>query len=40
MGWLGLAAALVALLGWAWHDGGERPQHLIVQPVALPGVSR
>ena len=40
IGWLVLAAALVALLGWAWHDGGEVPQRLIAEPVTLPGVSQ
>ncbi|MFN5243717.1 MAG: hypothetical protein ACK564_06910 [Novosphingobium sp.] len=38
-GWLVLAAALVALLVWAWHDGGEVPQRLIAEPVTLPGVN-
>ncbi|WP_272949940.1 hypothetical protein [Novosphingobium ginsenosidimutans] len=38
-GWLVLALAAAALLGWAWHDGGEVPQRLIAQPVTLPGVN-
>jgi len=40
MGWLVLAAALVALPGWAWHDCGEVPQRLIAEPVTLPGASQ
>lgn len=39
-GWLVLALAVAALLGWAWHDGGEVPQRLIAEPVTLPGVNR
>ncbi len=39
-GWLVLALAVAALLGWAWRDGGEQPQRLIAEPVTLPGVNR
>jgi hypothetical protein len=39
-GWLVLVVALMALLAWAWHDGGEVPQRLIAEPVTLPGVSQ
>ena len=38
--WLVLAVAIAALLGWAWHDGGEVPLRLIAEPVVLPGASR
>lgn len=38
---LGLAAlAVVALLAWAWHDGGKRPLRAISEPVSIPGVSQ
>lgn len=43
MGWLVLVTALIALLtllAWAWHDGGEVPQRLIAEPVTLPGVNQ
>ena len=31
---------LVAIVLWAWIDGGLRPQRLIEQPVTLPGTGR
>ena len=34
MGWIGLL--LVALLVYAWIDGGEEPLRPIVEPVAVP----
>lgn len=37
---LGLAVVIVALLAWAWYDGGEREQRLIVEEVELPGAPR
>jgi hypothetical protein len=41
IGWAaGAAAALAALLGWAWRDGGEEPLRLIAEPVDLPGATR
>ncbi|MCZ8322705.1 MAG: hypothetical protein O9296_14155 [Novosphingobium sp.] len=40
-GWLAAGvAALAALFGWAWWDGGEVPQRLIAEPVSLPGLTR
>jgi hypothetical protein len=35
IGWIA-AALLVALLVYAWIDGGEQPLRPIVQPVPLP----
>lgn len=32
--------ALVALLGWAWADGGERPLSEQSAPALLPQVAR
>ncbi len=37
LGGLGLAL-LAALLGWAWHDGGERPLTPMSAPAMLPKV--
>jgi hypothetical protein len=34
---LGLALAIVALLAFAWIDGGREPVRTITVPVALPG---
>lgn len=31
-----LVAVLLAMLVWAWWDGGERPLEPIVEPVQLP----
>ena len=40
-GLLGLAAlAVVALLAWAWVDGGKLPLRAISEPVTIPGVSQ
>lgn len=39
-GWQVVLAAVVALLGWAWWDGGELPQRLIAEPVTIPGVNQ
>ena len=33
-------AALCALLGWAWHDGGVRPLSAQAEPALLPQVGR
>lgn len=35
-----VGAAIAAVLGWAWIDGGKRPLHPIAEPVSLPGVSQ
>jgi hypothetical protein len=35
-----LALALVALLGWAWYDGGEQPLRAMTAPTSLPTVVR
>jgi len=37
---VGPAAAVLAVLGWAWHDGGREPVHTIVQPVPVPELAR
>ena len=34
---LALAALVLAVLVYAWIDGGREPVRLIVEPVALPG---
>jgi hypothetical protein len=34
---LALVAAVVAILAYAWIDGGREPLHQIVEPVAVPG---
>jgi hypothetical protein len=31
---------LVAVLGWAWLDGGERPVSPQIAPAVLPGEAR
>lgn len=40
--WLlaGGAIVVLALLGWAWNDGGERPLRPISQAVTLPGAAQ
>jgi hypothetical protein len=40
--WIGMVAAVVllALLAFAWIDGGRRPLTSIAEPVALPEVPR
>lgn len=30
---------LAAVLGWAWYDGGLRPQRLIETPALLPRIA-
>jgi hypothetical protein len=30
---------LLAILLWAWIDGGREPQRLIREPVTLPGAA-
>ncbi len=35
-----LGCALIAVLGWAWADGGKRPVRLLSQPVVLPEAGR
>lgn len=38
---MAIAAGLsVALIGWAWIDGGREPLREIVQPVAVPEGAR
>jgi hypothetical protein len=34
IGWI--LAALIALLVYAWIDGGEEPLRPIVEPIAVP----
>jgi hypothetical protein len=34
IGWIG--AMVIALLVYAWIDGGEEPLRPIIEPVALP----
>jgi len=31
---------LLAIVTYAWFDGGREPLHTIIQPVALPGAGR
>ena len=33
-----MSAVVLALLVYAWIDGGRRPLRAISEPVALPGV--
>jgi len=35
----GALLLLAAVLGWAWYDGGMRPQHLIETPAMLPRIA-
>ena len=35
----GALLLLAAVLGWAWYDGGLRPQRLIETPAMLPGIA-
>jgi hypothetical protein len=35
-----LAVVAVLLLALAWYDGGERPLHEVVEPVAVPGAGQ
>ena len=35
-----IAIAIVALLAFAWVDGGREPQRMIEQPVPLPEGAR
>lgn len=32
----GVLLALLALIAWAWWDGGEEPLRPIAQPVSVP----
>jgi hypothetical protein len=34
--WILAAVALLALLAWAWIDGGREPARMIEQPIPLP----
>lgn len=34
---IGLAAAVVLLLAYAWYDGGAEPVRLIAEPIPVPG---
>lgn len=34
--WILTAVALLALLAWAWIDGGREPTRMIEEPIALP----
>ena len=36
---LGVVAA-IAVLGWAWIDGGREPLREIVEPVSVPESAR
>ena len=35
-----VATAILALLVWAWVDGGREPLRDIVQPVPVPEIAR
>ena len=35
----GAALLLAAVLGWAWYDGGMRPERLIETPALLPRIA-
>lgn len=37
---VGLVGVVLAVLGWAWRDGGREPVHTIVQPVPVPENAR
>ena len=34
------ALAIIAILAWAWWDGGEQPMRPITQPIELPGAAQ
>ena len=34
--WILAAVAVIAVLAWAWIDGGKQPQRMIEEPVELP----
>lgn len=35
-----LAVPVIALLGYAWTDGGRQPLRDIVEPLPVPGSSK
>ena len=35
-----IAIVIVAVVAFAWIDGGREPQHIIEQPVTLPEAAR
>lgn len=37
--WMGsfVVVLLIVFLAVAWSNGGRKPQHVMVQPVAVPG---
>jgi len=35
-----LLVVVVAIVLWAWIDGGRKPQRMIEEPVTLPGHGR
>lgn len=39
--WIGGGVALVVagVLGWAWHDGGQRPLSELEAPALLPRIA-
>lgn len=34
------ALAIIAILAWAWWDGGEQPMRPITQTIELPGTAQ
>jgi hypothetical protein len=36
----GAAVLVLAVLVWAWIDGGKQPLRDIAEPVAVPGAAR
>ena len=34
--WIVAAVAVIAVLAWAWIDGGKQPKRWIEEPVELP----
>jgi len=37
---MGLLAAFVLIIAYAWHNGGRETVHPIVEPVNLPGATK
>lgn len=40
MVWIAAAVPVVAVLGYAWTDGGREPLRDIVEPIAVPGAAK